>query len=49
MQKYGVMPDGQRFVMVESEGGSRDTVIHVVQNWYEEFRAASGTKSPEKN
>ncbi len=38
MQKYGVMPDGQRFVMVESEGGSRDTVIHVVQNWYEQFR-----------
>ena len=38
MQQYDVTPNGQHFVMVESIGGSRDTVIHVVQNWYEEFR-----------
>ena len=34
---YDVTTDGQRFVVAEQvEGG--DSTIHVVQNWYEEFR-----------
>ena len=38
-QLYDVTPDGQRFVVVETLGDA-DTgqAIHVVENWYEEFR-----------
>ena len=34
---YDVSPDGQRFVTVESVGNAT-AAIHVVQNWFEEFR-----------
>ena len=34
---YDVSPDGQRFVTVESVGNTTPA-IHVVQNWFEEFR-----------
>ena len=36
-QTYDVAADGQRFVMVENLGDPQYT-IHVMQNWYEEFR-----------
>ncbi len=35
---YDVTPDGQRFVLAESVEGEHRRAIHVVQNWYEEFR-----------
>ena len=38
-QQYDVTPDGQRFVMVETLGGAdAGQALHVVMNWYEEFR-----------
>jgi len=38
-QQYDVTLDGQRFVVVETLGdGDAGAAIHVVQNWYEEFR-----------
>ncbi len=38
-QRYDVTPDGQRFVVVETLGDAgAGQAIHVVQNWYEEFR-----------
>ena len=36
-QTYDVAADGQRFVMVDNLGDPKRT-IHVVQNWFEEFR-----------
>ena len=36
-QTYDVTADGQRFVMVKNLGDPKYT-IHVVQNWFEEFR-----------
>ena len=36
-QQYDVTPDGQRFVVVETLGDAGQA-IHVVENWYEEFR-----------
>ena len=36
-QNYDVSPDGQRFVTVESVENVT-SAIHVVQNWFEEFR-----------
>ena len=36
-QIYDVAADGQRFVMVENLGDPKYT-IHVVQNWFGEFR-----------
>ena len=38
-QQYDVTPDGQRFVVIETLGDA-DTgqALHVVENWYEEFR-----------
>ena len=38
-QQYDVTPDGQRYVVVETLGDA-DTgqAIHVVMNWFEEFR-----------
>lgn len=42
---YDVSPDGRRFLVIEaladqetSETRKARTSIHVVQNWYEEFR-----------
>ena len=35
---YDVSVDGQRVVVVEPAAGSQARAIHVVQNWYEEFR-----------
>ena len=38
-QRYDVTPEGQRFVVVETLGADdASQAIHVVQNWYEEFR-----------
>ena len=38
-QQYDVTPDGPRFVVVETLGeADAGQAIHVVQNWYEEFR-----------
>jgi Tol biopolymer transport system component len=35
---YGVSADGQRFLFPEIAGPAGKTVIHVVENWFEEFR-----------
>jgi hypothetical protein len=35
---YGVSTDGQRFLFPEIVGPAGKTVIHVVENWFEEFR-----------
>ena len=35
---YDVTPDGQRFVLAERVESASRTEIHVVQNWFEEFR-----------
>ena len=35
--RYDITPDGQRFVMVESEGESQPTEIIVVLNWFQEL------------
>ena len=38
-QQYDVTPDGQRFVVVETLGDTGGgQAIHVVMNWFEEFR-----------
>ena len=38
-QQYDVTPDGQRFVVIETLGDAgAGQAIHVVQNWFEEFR-----------
>ena len=38
-QQYDVTPDGQRFVVVETLGeADAGQAIHMVQNWFEEFR-----------
>ena len=37
--RYDVAPDGQRFVLSETFGEEESRrAIHVVQNWYEEYR-----------
>ena len=38
--RYDVSADGRRFVLTESVTGTEEKppAIHVVQNWYEEFR-----------
>jgi len=38
-QDYDVSPDGQRFVMIQTEAPTR---IHVILNWFEELREAKG-------
>ena len=35
---YDVADDGQRFVVRERLEGGEPKSIHVVENWYEEFR-----------
>ena len=37
-RKYDVTSDGQRFVLVEPLAPDTKAEIHVIQNWYEEFR-----------
>jgi Tol biopolymer transport system component len=37
--QYDVSPDGKRFVILERPGGEPPLSIHVVHNWFEEFRA----------
>ena len=38
-QQYDVTPDGQRFVVIETLGDAdAGQAIHVVENWYAEFR-----------
>ncbi|MCP5120545.1 MAG: hypothetical protein GY953_57865, partial [bacterium] len=47
-QRYDVSADGQRFIVVETlapEGDQRPT-IHVVQNWFAEFRHRQEQDSP---
>ena len=34
---FSVTPDGNHFVMVESDPNARPTLIHVVLNWTEEL------------
>jgi Tol biopolymer transport system component len=36
---YDVSPDGQRFVILDRPAGEPPLAIHVVHNWFEEFRA----------
>ncbi len=39
-RSYDVSPDGQRFLMaqwVERQNRERPTVIHLVQNWFQEL------------
>ena len=31
-------PDGQKFVLIEPLADEKPSSIHIVQNWYEEFR-----------
>jgi hypothetical protein len=37
---FDVSPDGERFLVVETLGDEADgaPAIHVIENWYEEFR-----------
>ena len=35
---YDAGTDGERFMRVEDVAGDKPLSIHVVQNWYEEFR-----------
>ena len=37
-QRYDVSADGQRFVVVETLEVPPNSTIHVVQNWFPEFR-----------
>ncbi len=37
-QQYDVAPDGQRFVVSELLEGVPESTVHVVLNWFEEFR-----------
>jgi eukaryotic-like serine/threonine-protein kinase len=42
---YGVSADGQRFLFPEIVGQAGKSVIHVVENWFEEFRnRTAGTR-----
>ena len=36
--QYDVFPDGKRFVLLDRPGGEQPLAIHVVHNWFEEFR-----------
>ena len=48
-QRYDVTPDGQRFVVVEMLGDAdAGQAIHVVENWYEEFRSREHDYGPLK-
>jgi serine/threonine-protein kinase len=38
-QNYDVTPDGQRFVMIQSESTSETARIHLVVNWFEELQS----------
>jgi hypothetical protein len=35
---YDVAPDGKRFIVLEPPAGEPPLSIHVVHNWFEEFR-----------
>ena len=39
--RYGVSPDGRRFLTVESERSLTVPVVRFVQNWLSEFRRAA--------
>ena len=36
--RYDVANDGQRFVLIEMVWADKPTSIHVVQNWFAEFK-----------
>jgi Tol biopolymer transport system component len=38
--QYDVSPDGKRFVILDRPAGEQPLSIHVVSNWFEEFRGA---------
>ena len=40
MPQYDAASDGQRFLLVDTVRGGEEgpAAIHIVQNWYEEFR-----------
>ena len=44
---YDVAADGQRFVLMEAVESEQSNTpsIHVVQNWYEEFRDRQRTRA----
>ena len=35
---WDVFPDGKRILVVEPIGNPPEPTIHIVQNWYEDFR-----------
>jgi len=41
---YDVAPDGNHFVMVRSQGAEGGLVIHLVQNWFDQPKAAGGPR-----
>ena len=41
---YDVTADGERFVMIQGEGGGRLSQIHVITNWVEELKRVVGTQ-----
>ena len=36
--QFDVSPDGKRFILLEMPAGEPPLAIHVVHNWFEEFR-----------
>jgi hypothetical protein len=36
--QYDVAPDGKRFIILQRPAGEPPLAIHVVHNWFEEFR-----------
>jgi serine/threonine protein kinase/Tol biopolymer transport system component len=36
---YDVLPDGKRFILLDRPAGEQPLSIHVVHNWFEEFRS----------
>jgi serine/threonine-protein kinase len=36
---YDVFPDGEHFLMIETDPNARPNRLHVVQNWFEELKA----------
>ena len=41
---YDVSPDGQRFLMIRSEGHPPATELRLVMNWHEELKRLVPTK-----
>ena len=43
-RQYDISPDGKRFAILEKPPGEPPLSIHVVHNWFEEFRGAQQGK-----